>query len=572
MRTKRSTSIMADEVFRFSDLALEIQLLIFEQFDRPTLHCAVQVNKRWHDMSASLLWRGPSIRRLRTFTHLQCLQRRQYYASKIQTLESRTLGLTFFLDNDTFSSLKVLRLLVHPRVPQTMVNLDPYLQTRLTALSLRGCELRQHSLDLISSRCPALTKLELCGPLVDVEDSEFANFIRSLSCLRQIFLAYMFDVSAATLMFNINTEVLAPKIERLGLYGLTDFPNPEPFRKFMMNCRSLQRLTIQSRTGRRPLRLMTSSVLAHVMNANPLHHIWGDWLNPGLLEQVPVSSTSLQSFGKLRSLTKWGCSSSALSILLQSSDRLERLELCLYDVTTQLFSSIGDQKQLKYLTIASATNDLMFSIAHLLALSSLTSLEYLNIASRGRRVGLSTVQGLSDSTFSQLISGFSRLTTLVLDLELPVLGSASIRSLSQACPLLERCALIYRHDLSTWASTQTTPSPSFPNLISLYLGSVTDHDWEETFLLGFALHNLASSANRPLSITDRARSFAEMLLGCAPRLERFGIETNTIFGTALQRALSQMKPRKSLRPGDVAEVFIVTVEGRFDHTDFDRYP
>jgi hypothetical protein len=252
-QTERSTRI-TDEVFRFSDLALEIQLLIFGQFDRPSLHSAVQVNKQWHDLSATQLWKEPSISRVRNLASLQPLQRRQYYASKIRRLNIRVLSITSAFDNLVFSSLEALRL--YDYGSGTKVHLVPYLQSRIRTLSFRGRDLNTQSLNLVRSCCPLLTELMIRGPLGNVDNTAFASFIQSLSYLRNLSLSYTFDVSAATAMFKTNMESLASKLEVLGLEDLMDLPNPEPFRMFMMNCKSLKSLdsenafaTLASSTG-----------------------------------------------------------------------------------------------------------------------------------------------------------------------------------------------------------------------------------------------------------------------------------------------------------------------------------
>jgi hypothetical protein len=404
----------------------------------------------------------------------------------------------------------------------------------------------------------------MCSLLVDVDNMEFASFIQSLSCLRVLVMGSIFDFSTAIAMFETNMKTLAPKLKVLGLVDLMDFPDPEPFRMFIMNCKSLVTLVTQSNAGFRPPNLMTGSILSHVMNANPLQHLHGDWLDPGLLEQVPVASKSVQSFGALRSLNIWGRSSSALAVLLQASSRLQILKLYLYDINTELFISIGTQKQLRHLTINPPHE---FSIAHLSTLSSLVSLVYLEITCL-------RIRDLNDSTLSQLVSGFSHLKTFILDLDRSHLGAASIKSLSQTCPLLERCALIYHHDLSTWVQFQTVASPLFPNLLSLYLGRVAEFAWGGSFDVGSSLDTLTPSAGGDLPdlpTTRRARVCANMLLGHVPSLEMFGVETIGVPAIALQNVLVQMRPCKRLKADDVAEVSIITVRGLFYSNDFNSY-
>lgn len=551
-------------VFRFSEMPSEIQLLVFEQFDKPTLHSAVQVNKRWHDMSADLLWKEPSISQIIHLAFLRSLQRRQYYASKIRGLQIRMLTITRFFDSLAFSSLRCLFLNGGADILRPAIHLVPYLGPKIRTLGFRGCELDSRSLDMIACWCPNLARMALSGPLVTVDDFKFAFFIESLSSLRELCLDGMFDVSAAMAMFEINAKSLAPKLERLDLLNLLDFPDPEPFRMFMMSCRSLQYLSIENCQRNRPLGLMTGSVLAHVLKTNPLQHLVGDWLSPGLLEQIPVSSTSVPAFGELKSLKKSGCSSSALTILQQASSRLQHLELRVYDVTTHLFSFMRSQVQLRYLAITPYTHDEVLSITHLLALSSLTSLVHLEITYRCRNVRFPVVHGLNDRRFSRLVSGFSQLMTLVLNLERPDLSARSIRSLSQACPSLKRCALLYDHDLSTWYPLQTASDLWFPNVVSLYLGSVLD-------VRGGMQFDFEDDLDRPAISMGRDWLAGEIaglrLLNYIPRLERFGMETTTETGSVVKDVLVTTGPCRRL-----TDVPITIVEGKFSHDDFMSYP
>jgi len=556
---------------QFSELPPEIQLLIFEHFDRQTLHSAVQVNKEWHHMSADLLWEEPSIARIAKLVTLQSMQRRQYYASKIQKFKISRLSITCAFDKLVFSSLQDLRLHGSLGDPRASIHLIPYLQRAIRTLSFRGCGLDSRSLGLIASCCPLLERLEMFDPLVNVEDHEFAEFVQLLSRLRELLLGGKFAASAASMMFKYNTKSLARTLERLDLY-LVGSPDPESFRMFVMNCESLQHLSIHSNPAARPLQLMTGRVLAHVLNASPLQHLSGDWLSPGLLQQIPVPSTSVQSFGKLKSLMKKGCASSALTILLQTSSHLQTLELYLKDVTTHLFSYIGSQRQLRHLAIASHPRHEVLSMTHLSPLANLTSLEYLDITYRCRRARFPQLLELDDSTFSRLVSGFSQLTTLVLNLKHAYLSVASIRLVSQACPLLKRCALVYDHDLYTWGPTQTVPGPLFPKLVSLYLGSVTDMVGEGLFTYSGTVDMPAVSMRLNWLNTSRAQRSAERLLRCAPRLEKFGMETITASGTMVKDVLVRMRPCKGLRAGDVAEIPITIVEGPFFASDFMRYP
>jgi len=522
-------------------------------------------------MSADLLWKEPSTGRIAKLATLQAVQRRQYYASKIQIFEINRLSIACAFHQLVFSSLQDLRLHGSLGDPRTSIHLIPYLQRAIRTLSFRGCGLDSRSLGLIASCCPALERIEMFDALVNVEDYKFAKFVQSLSRLRELFLGGRFAASAATEMFKRNTKSLAPTLESLDLH-LVGSPDPESFRMFVMNCKSLQHLSILSLLATRPPQLMTGRVLSHMLNANPLQHLHGDWLSPGLLQQTPVSSTSVQSFGKLKSLTKLGCASSALTVLLQTSSHLQKLELYLQDVTTHLFSSIGSQKQLRHLAMASNPHDEVLSITHLSPLANLTSLEYLDITYRCRHARFPRIHGFDDNTFSRLVAGFSQLATLVLNLERPNLSARSIKSLSQTCPLLKRCALIYDHDLYTWGPTQTVPGPLFPNLVSLYLGSVTDMIGEGLFTYGGPVDMPAVSMRLNWLNTSRAQRSAERLLKCVPRLEKFGMERTTETGSVVKNVLVRTRPCKGLRAGDTAEIPITIVEGPFSDIDFIRYP
>lgn len=237
-----------EHIFRFSDLLPEIQLCIFEEFDRPTLHSAVQVNKQWCEMSAHLLWRHPSPGRIKNLASFRLKRRWQYYASKVRALEIKRTGATAAFNRLIFSSLRMLWLFDDSSIPTTKFQLVPYLQSTLGSLRLPGRDLDSQSLDLIASSCPALTTLWIVGPIQEVRNVDFASFIRSVSCLRKLFLSDNFSASATGCMLKANTEILAPRLESLGLFGFVDFPNPEPFRMFMLNCRSLLHLSLAGDT------------------------------------------------------------------------------------------------------------------------------------------------------------------------------------------------------------------------------------------------------------------------------------------------------------------------------------
>ncbi|KEQ71731.1 hypothetical protein M436DRAFT_65212 [Aureobasidium namibiae CBS 147.97] len=534
VQTKRPTSMMA----KFSELPSEIQLLIFKQFDRPTLHSTVQVNEAWHHMSADLLWEEPSFGRIAKLVTLQSVQRRQYYASKIQKFKINRLSITCAFDKLVFSSLQDLRLHSSLGDPRASIHLIPYLQRAIRTLSFRGCGLDSRSLGLIASCCPALERLEMFDLLVNVEDYEFAKFVQLLSRLRELFLGGKFAASAATIMLKRNTKNLAPTLERLDLH-LVGSPDPESFRMFVMNCESLQHLSIHSNPAARPLQLMTGRVLAHVLNANPLQHLSGDWLSPGLLQQIPVSSTSVQSFGKLKSLMKSG--------YIESPSKARAL---------------------------STRRHHTFVLIHRESKTAQTFGHSFTPASRGAVHDTSIASCQSDVARHVRTASLWLLTTHHSGLEREkfvlecCIDQVNLPSLSVIEALCSRLRSRSVH----MGPTQTVPGPLFPNLVSLYLGSVTDMEGEGLFTYRGLVDMPAVSMRLNWLNTSRAQRSAERLLRCVSRLEKFGMETTTETGSVVKNVLVRMRPCKGLRAGDVAEIPITIVEGPFFASDFMRYP
>ena len=210
----------------------------------------------------------------------------------------------------------------------------------------------------------------------------------------------------------------------------------------------------------------------------------------------------------------------------------------------------------------------MFSITHLSALSSLKSLEHLEITYRYTLAGPATIHGLNDGTFAQLIKNFPQLRTLVLNTNSPALGGSSVQVLSQTCPLLERCALIYPHDLCEWFP-ERGPHLSFPNLASLYIGKVAYSmpigplDWVSSLdiLEGTTIERVVMGIRR-------ATICAKMLLRSMPNIQSLGIETASRAGNELLNALNELRPCKPLGVGDVAEEPITTIVEQFSCLDF----
>lgn len=90
------------------------------------------------------------------------------------------------------------------------------------------------------------------------------------------------------------------------------------------------------------------------------------------------SSSVIAQSGQLRFLRQYLCSSSAVSVLQQVSNRLRGLEFCLYDVTTELFSLTEWEAQRKRLALTLVLDE-VFSITHSSSLSSLKLLEHLEV-------------------------------------------------------------------------------------------------------------------------------------------------------------------------------------------------
>lgn len=82
-----------------------------------------------------------------------------------------------------------------------------------------------------------------------------------------------------------------------------------------------------------------------------------------------------------------------------------------------------------------------------------------------------------------------------------------MESLARSCPLLEKCELLWEHDLSTWHASK---APLFPKLHTLHFGQAKDHDDKEIWGFRHA----------------EAGSYARLLRALAPRLKDLCVRFN----------------------------------------------
>ena len=143
---------------------------------------------------------------------------------------------------------------------------------------------------------------------------------------------------------------------------------------------------------------------------------------------------------------------------------------------------------------------------------------------------------LDDTTFRQWIANFPELQRLEMRCECPELTVMAIQALADACPLLETCTLMYTHDLSVLNALGASLSV-LPNLTNLQIHDVDDFMW--IWLGG---------------------EYAKMLMRMAPKLDRFGLESDSEGAVALVNALHEERPYKPLGEGDVAGLPVFRTE------------
>ncbi|KAG2162358.1 hypothetical protein JADG_002097 [Aureobasidium aubasidani] len=146
------------------------------------------------------------------------------------------------------------------------------------------------------------------------------------------------------------------------------------------------------------------------------------------------------------------------------------------------------------------SDDTVFSAVDLDHLSKLSKLESLRLGCMDAAAGW--CDWLTDQQFEQLIAKLPRLRHLVFPPVGKVLTFVAVESLARSCPLLEKCELLWEHDLSTWHASE---APLFPNLETLHLGQAKDHEDNDVWGFGH----------------DEASTYAQLLLDLAPRLKNF---------------------------------------------------
>lgn len=516
-----------DQIFLFSNLPPELQLDVFECMDRATLHSTVQVNKRWHDLSARILWSYPSAQRMATLAVIQPLERRQYYASKIHVVHIKEPKRCSAYSSLVFSSLRYLGLCGNTCEPgsRSSIQAGPYLQAKLQATSFHHCIMPQNILSQIKSHCGFITSIELHHAVREFGDDVFAEFLQSLPCLRDLTLGNESTTATIDSLCRITADSLAPRLEILCLPYLTGSVEPEGFRKFMANCKSLKHFCLYNIKESRHQGLLSGKLLAHVLHVNPLTCLDVDFLTPELIEQTLLYTSA--PFARLQRLRLKTDSATMISALRHTSTNLRTLHLFPSDITAGFFTSISRQTNLHALAILLPAFQIITN-ANLLALSSLKTLRLLALVSQVPVWRPAQMPNLDDSTFRQWIANFPRLQRLEMRCECPELTVMAIQALADACPLLQTCTLMYTHDLSVLNALGASLSV-LPNLTNLQIHDVDD-------FMGVGL----------------AGEYAKMLMRMAPKLDRFGVESDSEGAVALVKALHEERPYKPLGEGDVA--------------------
>lgn len=202
----------------------------------------------------------------------------------------------------------------------------------------------------------------------------------------------------------------------------------------------------------------------------------------------------------------------AVNALLSSAPRtLRKLSLEVDDGTAGIRPTISRLSNLVSLSVTFCFFGEVFR-EDLDCISALSNLQELRIDKKAvNNPGFVSVNcpWLTDQYFRSWIAKLRQLR--ILRLALSGFPSASItqaclQSLSDSCPLLADCQLMWEHDLNAWTSLE---APLFPNLEVFHLGQVKDHG-----------HNQGKAAIDKVATRD-----VKVIQNLAPSLRRFFIES-----------------------------------------------
>ncbi|THZ27198.1 hypothetical protein D6C89_03310 [Aureobasidium pullulans] len=208
-----------------------------------------------------------------------------------------------------------------------------------------------------------------------------------------------------------------------------------------------------------------------------------EWLEEEAFEQYEERcsrrSPGSPCFQKLRKLSIIPSSGLVASLLSSVTGNLVDLRLAVVHTDQQIVCpALSHLPGIVHLELE-FSDDTVFSAADLDHLSKLSKLESLRLGCMDAAAGW--CDWLTDQQFEQLIAKLPQLRHLVFPPVGKVLTFVAVESLARSCPLLEKCELLWEHDLSTWHASE---APLFPNLETLHLGQAKDHEDNDVWGFG----------------------------------------------------------------------------------------
>lgn len=424
--------------------------------------------------------------------------RQQYHASMIHNF---TLDRCIREEVSDRLEFQLLEEVLFCNCRSTDIQLRSLLQPGLHTLGFQDFELHANILDLVEMCCPKLQSLTIsdCNtPKLD--DSRFSKVLQSLKSLRRLHLESLPDIQ----------EILGPRIdflenlEELTLANLDAFDFRSAFDNSLRKCTKLRKVHLEDTS------LVNANMLIILSNYVSLEELYiNEWLEEEAFEQYEERcsrrSPGSPCFPKLRKLSIIPSSGLVASLLSSVTGNLVDLRLAVVHTDQQIVCpALSHLPGIVHLELE-FSDDTVFSAANLDLLSKLSKLESLRLGCMDAAAGC--CDWLTDQQFEQLIAKLPQLRHLVFPPVGKVLTFAAVESLARSCPLLEKCELLWEHDLSTWHASE---APLFPKLDTLHLGQAKDHDDREIWGFRHA----------------EAGNYARLLRTLAPRLKDLCVRFN----------------------------------------------
>ncbi|CAD0115453.1 unnamed protein product [Aureobasidium uvarum] len=489
----------------FSQLPRELQQNILDHLvvdkksltrhDCQNLLAPMRVNSCWFNHTADILWNKVSNLET-TFSNMGFEQdRRQFYVSKIRTLNLHTARIYFdLIEGLNFESL------THLMLRGDHMGILPFLQPNLKTIIFRASfALTKNELHQMAILCPNLHELKIIPANVDnhraltpkpnpdpIDPCTFGSFFQHCRHLRSLDIGSKLPsplVSAALLGLR---PLAAAQLEELILTSIEPAALPDDIHEILEVCTSLRKFEIRSNYYTGDPFYMTL-LLRGLATIPGLEHLR---LDHGVVEDDVEEFTKRHNapFGNLQSLALKGDMASISSFLSLSMQSLTRLQLVVDDHAHHICPTIGRLQNLTYLNLVIGINhrnsywegvryhpqahDWQATLDDMQALSTLSRLRSVNI--RPININL-TAPWLTDDYFFTWTSSFPHLRDLELDIECPVSFTAIV-ALSKTHALLRKCKLLWIQEIDNW---DDLPAPEFLNLQQLTLNFVANIPQDE---------------------------------------------------------------------------------------------